>query len=40
VFVVEALCHMPSVKDIVVLLVYVVLDSIHLVAWSVVLGGV
>jgi hypothetical protein len=33
-------CRAPSVKDVVVLLVYVVLDSIQLVAWSVVSGGV
>jgi hypothetical protein len=36
----ESFCHAPSVKDVVVLLVYVVLDSIQLVAWSVVSGGI
>ena len=30
----------PSVKGVVVLLVYVVLNSIQLVAWSVVSGGI
>jgi hypothetical protein len=35
----ESFCHAPSVRDVVVLLIYVVLDCNQLVAWSVVSGG-
>jgi hypothetical protein len=35
----ESFCHAPSVRDVVTLLIYVVLDCNQLVAWSVVTGG-
>jgi hypothetical protein len=34
----ESFCHVPSIKDIVVLLIYVVLDCNQLVAWSACVG--
>jgi hypothetical protein len=36
----ESFGHAPSVKDVFVLLVYVVLVSIQLVAWRAVSGGI
>ena len=34
----ESFCHAPSVRDVVILLIYVVLDCNQLVAWSVCVG--
>jgi hypothetical protein len=35
----ESSCHAHSVREVIVLLIYVVLDCLQLVAWSVVSGG-
>ena len=36
----ESSCHAPSVREVFVLLIYVVIDFIRLVAWSACVGWV